>query len=139
MLADEAFAEVGIAGLHKRAGRPFHWRQERRSPRAGAVRALFAANHIPDGDRMLRAMLAESTHAKVVCGKAAEPYRFSITQWRSAAGAAGGLSAAEPLIRVARQQCQSQPWPGNNGPHVCTVELAEVIWRLSWRLMIRSV
>jgi hypothetical protein len=29
-------------------------------------------------------------HAKVVCGKSAEPYRFSITQWRSAVGAAGG-------------------------------------------------
>jgi hypothetical protein len=89
--ADEVFVEVGIAWVHTCAGRLLHWCHEGPSPRVGAVPALFAASHIPDGDRMLSAMLAESIHAKVVCGKSGEPYRFSITQLRSAAGAAAAF------------------------------------------------
>jgi hypothetical protein len=135
MLADEDFADVGIAGEFECAGRLFHWRRERRSPRESAIRALFAIGHMPHGDRMLKAMLAEATFAKVICGTSAVPQRFAIAEWRLASEAAGGLSVAEPLIRAARQQCQNQPGPGNNAPHVCEAELAEVIRVLSGRLV----
>src|SRR5262249_40211355 len=66
MVADETFVEVGIAGVYECGGRLFHWRRERRSPRAGAIHALFAAGRIPEGDRMIRAMLAQSTHPKIL-------------------------------------------------------------------------
>lgn len=133
MLTDEAFAEVGILGEYECEGRLFHWRQERRSPRAGAIRALFAMGRIPDGDRMLKAMLAESMHAQVLCGKSAAAHRFTIAQWGLAVDAAGGLSMADPLIHVTQQHCQSQPWPGNNAPYVCAAEISEVIRQLSGR------
>ena len=131
MLADEAFAEVGFAGRFACEGRLFHWRKERRSPRAGAIEALSAAGRIPEGDRMLNAMLAEAVHTKASCGKAAVPSAFAIALWRAAGDAAGGFSAVEPRIRAVRQQCQNQPWPG----HVCAIELAEVIRQLSGRLV----
>jgi hypothetical protein len=135
MLADEDFADVGITGEFECEGRLFHWRRERRSPRESAVRALFAIGHVPDGDRMLKAMLAEAMFAKVVCGTSAVPQRFAIAEWRLASEAAGGLAIAEPLIRATRLQCQTQPWPGNNAAHVCEAELAEVVRVLSGRLV----
>ena len=135
MLADETFVEVGIAGVYECGGRLFHWRRERRSPRAGAIHALFAAGRIPEGDRMIRAMLAQSTHPKILCGELAEPHRFPIAQWRLAADAAGGLSAADPSIRAVQQQCRLQLWPGNNAAQVCAAELSEIIRQLSGRLV----
>jgi hypothetical protein len=134
MLAEEASAEVGIAGPCECGGRLVHWRHERRSARASAIRALFAIERVPEGDCMLAAMLAEALHAHAICGKAAEPLRFTIAQWRLAADAAGGLAVAEPRIRAARQQCQNMPWPGHSGPHVCEAELAKVIRVLSGQL-----
>jgi len=131
MLADEGFAEVGIAGTYACEGRLYHWRQERRSPRAGAIEALFAAGWIPEGDRMLEAMLAEAVHAKVTCGRCAVPRAFAIPLWQAAVDTAGGFSALEPRMRAVRQQCQSQPWPG----YVCATGLAEVIRQLSGRLV----
>ena len=68
MLADEDFAELGIAGEFKCEGRVFHWRRERRSPRAHAIQALFAVGRIPNSDRMLKAMLAEATLRKSSAG-----------------------------------------------------------------------
>jgi HEAT repeat protein len=135
MLADEDFTDVGIVGEFECEGRLFHWRRERRSPRESAIRALFAIGHVPRGDGMLKAMLAEATFAKVVCGTFAVPRRFAIAEWRLASEAVGGLSVADPLIRATRQQCQNQPWPGNNAAHVCEAELAEVIRVLSGRLV----
>jgi HEAT repeats len=134
MLDEEAFAEIGIGGSYECGERLVHWRHERRSPRAGAVRALFAIGRVPRDDRALTAMLAEAMHAHAICGKSAEPPRFTIAQWRLAADAAGGLALAEPRIRAARQQCLREPWPGHSGPHVCEAELAEVIRVLSGRL-----
>jgi hypothetical protein len=84
---------------------------------------------------MLKAMLAEATFAKVVCGKSAAPQRFALAQWRIASEAAGGLSVADPLIRATRQQCQEQLSVDNNGPYVCTAELVEVIRILSGRVV----
>jgi hypothetical protein len=135
MLEDEAFAEVGIAGAFECGGRLFHWRQERRSPRASAIRALFAIGWMPAGDYMLKAMLAEAAFAKVTCGAAAEPQHFTIAQWRMASEAAGGLAIAEPLIRATRQQCRHEFWQGNSRFNVCEAELAEVIRILSGRLL----
>jgi hypothetical protein len=135
LLTDEACVEVGIRGVYDCAGRLLHWRQERRAPRAAAVRALFALGRIPAGDRLLRAMLAEAQHAQVLCGKTAAPCRFPIAQWRRAVDAAGGLAIADPLIRAARQQCQGQSLQGSHAPHVCATELAEVIRQLSGRLV----
>jgi len=135
MLADEAFAEIGIPGEYECGGLLFHWRLECRSPRASAISALFAAGRIPEGDRMIRAMLAQSTHPKIVCGELAEPHRFPIAQWRSAAAAAGGLSAAHSSIRAVQQQCQLQVWSGSNAAQVCAAELSEIIRQLSGRLV----
>ena len=131
VLADEAFAAVGIAGRYACGGRLFHWRQERRSPRAGAIAALFAAGWNPEGDRMLEAMLAEAVNAKITCGKFSVPRAFGIALWRAAVDAAGGLSVAEPRIRAVRQQCENQPWPGQ----ACATELAEIIRQRSGRLV----
>jgi HEAT repeats len=135
LLTDEGFAVVGIAGEFECEGRLFHWRQERRSPRAGAIRVVFATGRLPEGDRMLNAMLGESMHAKVLCAKSAAPDRFPMALWRKAVHAAGGLPTADSRIRSARQHCQGQPWQGNNAPHVCAAELAEVIRQLSGRLV----
>lgn len=135
LLADEAFAVVGIAGEYACEGRLAHWRQERRSPRAGAIQALHAAGRLPEGDRLLHALLAESQHAKVLCANLAVPYRFPMALWRRAVDAAGGLATADPQIRSARQRCQGQPWQGNNAPQVCAADLAEVIRHLSGRLV----
>jgi len=134
MLDDEAFVEIGIAGPFECGGRLVHWRHERRSPRRAAVHALFAVGHMPPGDRMLAAVLAEAVHAQAICNSLAEPPRFTVAQWRSAVEAAGGLMIAEPRIRAARQRCLCEPWPGHAGPQVCEAELAGLIRVLSGRL-----
>jgi hypothetical protein len=135
MLIDEDFAEVGIVGEFTCGGRLFHWRRERRSPRAGAIQALFAIGWKPDNDQILIAMLAEAQLATIVCGESVEPHRFPIDQWRMASQAAGGYSVADALIRTARQQCQNQLQADNNAPSFCAAELSEVIRVLSGRLV----
>jgi len=131
---EEDFAEVGIVGEFTCEGRLFHWRRERRSPRAGAIQALFAIGWKPYDDQILRAMLAEATLAKIVCGESVEPYRFPIARWRMASEAAGGYPIADPLIRAVQQQCLNQLHAGN-APHVCAAELSEIIRVLSGRLV----
>jgi hypothetical protein len=133
MLADEEAAETGILGEYECGGRLFHWRRVRYAPRSGAARALFAAGHTPEGDRLFNAMLTESMHTEVVCGDAAVPARFVIGQWRIAIEAAGGLCKVDPLLRAAQQRCQMQ-WGGSKTPHACADELADVIRQLSGRL-----
>ncbi|MBO0757222.1 MAG: HEAT repeat domain-containing protein, partial [Bradyrhizobiaceae bacterium] len=135
MLTDEAFAEIGISGEYECEGRLFHWRQERRSPRASAITALFAIGWVPAGDAMLKAMLAESMRAKILCGKSAVACRFTFAQWQQAVDAAGGYSVVGPLIHSARQQVRNERYAGHNGPHACAAELSEVIRRLSGRLV----
>lgn len=134
MLMEEDFAEVGIVGEFTCEGRLFHWRRERRSPRAGAIQALFAIGWKPYDDQILRAMLAEATLAKIVCGESVEPHRFPIARWRMASEAAGGYPIADPLIRAVQQQCLNQLHAGN-APHVCAAELSEIIRVLSGRLV----
>ena len=85
--------------------------------------------------RLLEAMLAEAMRAKVVCGRSAVPQRFATAGWRSAADVNGGLLAAEPLIRAAHQRCQSQPGSGDYVAFACAAELADVIRRLTGRLV----
>jgi HEAT repeat protein len=133
MLSDEAFADVGIAGEYLCAGRLYHWRRERRAPRAAAIRALRMPGRRTDGDRILKAMLGEATQARVVCANATVPQRFTIAQWFAAAQAAGGLSVAEPLIRASEQQCSRQD--GRRTVTACALELAEVSRHLSGRLL----
>jgi hypothetical protein len=138
MLVDELAAEVGIAGECPLEGRLYHWRQERRSPRQSALRALFAIGRNPEGDRTLRAMVAESMHAAIVCGNCAVPPRFSIGQWRMAVAAAGGLSVADPIIRAARQDCRARAWSGDDtdrAAFVAEAELTKIIGQLSGRLV----
>jgi HEAT repeat protein len=138
LLADDAVAAVGISGLVELEGRLYHWREERRCPREAALRALFTLGWVPPGDRMLRAMLAESTRTAVLFGGKALPHCFTLAQWRSAVAAAGGLAVADPMIRTARQQCRNQAWSGNKPDPVvyaAEAELAEVIRHLSGRLV----
>jgi HEAT repeat protein len=135
LLTDEAGAEVGITGPYEFDGQLYHWRQERRSPRAAAIRALFRFGWIPEGEGLLKAMIAETMHAAVICGGSAAPHRFSIAQWRRAVAAAGGLSLADPLLRTARQQCLQARCGSNTLPGAMEseAELAEVIRQLSGR------
>ena len=111
------------------------WRRERRCPRDAAVRALFAIGRVPEDDRMLTAMVAESMHAAVICGRHALPHRFTMAQWRGAVAAAGGLAVADPLIRAARQHCRNQGNDPDDSAHACEAELTEVIRQLSGRLV----
>ena len=131
MLDDDTVADIGISGEHVCAERLFHWRRERRSPRAGALLALQAMNWRPDDERMLKAMLAEAIHPKVICGRTAEPIRFALAQWRRAVHGAGQFSAADQLIRKARQHCLNAGLKA----YTCGVELARVIQWLSGRLV----
>jgi hypothetical protein len=135
LLSDEEFVEVGVEGRFECDDRLFHWRQERWSPRASAIRALFALGRIPPGDSMLKAMLATSMNARVICGRSAAPHRFAIGQWKEAVAAAGGHAVADARIRAARQQCRAQPWSGNNAPYICATELEEVVRQLSGRII----
>jgi HEAT repeat protein len=125
LLADEASVMVGVWGEVECEGRLYHWLQERRSPRAAAIRALFALAYVLNDQRMITAM----------CGDKAIPCRFTLSQWRSAVERAGGLVVCDPLLRTVHQRCQGKRWPGNNGPYVCASELAEVIRFLSGRLV----
>jgi hypothetical protein len=135
LLADEASLMVGVSGEFECEGRLYHWRLERRSPRAAAVRALFAMAYVPTDNRMFKAMLGEAAHPTTICGEKAIPCRFPISQWRTAIVGAGGMAVCEVLIRTAQQRCEAQPWPGNNGPYVCASELAKVIRVLAGRLV----
>jgi hypothetical protein len=83
-------------------------------------------------------MIAESTHAAVIGGGTAAPHRFGIDRWRVAVAAAGGLSVADPLLRAARQDCRARAWSGDDADgsgFACEAELAEVVRRLSGRLV----
>jgi HEAT repeat protein len=131
MLDDDAVADIGISGEHVCAERLFHWRRERRSPRAGALLALQAMNWPPGDERMLKAMLAEAIHPKVLCGRTAEPIRFPLAQWRRAVHGVSQFSAADQLIRKARQHCLNAGMEA----YACGVELARVIQWLSGRLV----
>jgi hypothetical protein len=138
LLADEAFAEVGVTGRHECDGRLYHWHRARRSPRAAAIRALFALGHVPRGDRMLNAMLAESARAATVCGDRGTPERFTPAQWDAAVGAAGGFAAAEQRVRTARQAARNTGWSGEDADRVAfssASELEDVIRRLSGQLV----
>jgi HEAT repeat protein len=66
LLDDDEFAEAGVLGEFECKARLFHWRKERRSPRAAAIRALFALGQIPPGSRMLTAMLTASKQAAAI-------------------------------------------------------------------------
>jgi hypothetical protein len=137
-LADERDAVVGIAGRFEFDGRLYHWHQERRSPRARAIRALFDLGRVPPGLVMLRAMLAAARQSAVVCGRHAAPFRFEYAQWQAAVVAAGGLPVAEPAIRAVRQECRTAAWQGENADtlaFVAEAELAEVIRQLSGRVV----
>jgi len=129
MLACEACAEVGIAGEYELSRRLYHWRRERRSPRAGAIRALLAVGWSARGDILLKAMLAEAILPRVLCVDRAALSKFAIAHWRLAVDAAGGLPAVDRLIRTVRLQCLRQ-----YATFVCAGELADVIRQLSGRL-----
>jgi len=135
LLADEASVMVGVWGELECESRLYHWRQDRRSPRAAAIRALFTMAYVLTDKRMFTAMLAEAVHPTTICGDKAIPCRFTLFQWHSAVDRAGGLVVCDPLIRTVHQRCQDQRWPGNIGPYVCASELAEVIRFLSGRLV----
>ena len=139
LLDDEAPTEVGIAGRFEFRGRIHHWHLRRRCPRAEAIRALSHLGRVPDGDRMLRALIAESQHAEVVCARReTAPHRFGIAAWRAASTAAGGPSVADPLIRTARRRCLERahsPEDADGVASACEAELDEVIRRLSGRLV----
>jgi hypothetical protein len=137
-LADDTFTVVGFNHRFETDGRIYHWRQERRCPREAALRALFSRGPLPPGGRVLAALIAESTHAAVLCGDVAIPHRFPIHHWRWAVDLAGGLAVADPLIRAARQRCRAEAQgKGSDGKAAlaCELELAEVIRQLSGRLI----
>jgi HEAT repeat protein len=135
LLTDEAAVEVGISGLFELDGRVCHWRRERRSPRASALNALLVMDCVPRGERSLRAMLAESTHAALITAHRAVPHRFPIQHWRRAASAAGGLAIAEPQIRACRQRCRELGWSGDSSAFAAQSELAVIVRQLSGRLI----
>jgi hypothetical protein len=135
MLTDEAAVDVGVPGQFESEGRIYYWHRERRSPRASALRALFAIDWIPTGDLVLKAMLAESLHPWIVWAERAVPRRFSIGEWRQAASAAGGLAVAEPQIRAARQQSRDRHWSGDIYASAAEQELAGIIRQISGRLV----
>jgi hypothetical protein len=138
LLADDGFADVGVMGPHVCDGRLYHWHRARRSPRAAAIRALFALGHVPPGDRMLTAMLAESVRAATVCGERGTAGRFTAAQWDAAVGAAGGFAAAEQQVRTARRVARNTGWSGEEEDKVAfsaTSELDEVTRRLSGQLV----
>jgi D-alanine-D-alanine ligase-like ATP-grasp enzyme len=136
LLGEAAFVDVGVAGESVCGGRLYHWRRERRSPRAAAIDAVFAIGEIAHDDGLLQAMLAEAAIPRAIYGAAAAARCYDIDRWRLAADAAGG-AVAEPVIRAVRQRCLAQPRPddGADGPAVCAAELAEVIRQLSGRHM----
>lgn len=138
LLTDESFTEVGVAGKYECNGRLYHWHRARRSPRSAAIRALFALEHVPQDDRLLNAMLEESTRATAVCADQGVPEQFTPAQWDAAVEAAGGFAAAEPRIRAARQVAQRTVWSDEDPDRVafaCSTELEAVIRRLSGRLV----
>ena len=138
LLTDEAFAEVGVTARCECDGRLYHWHRARRSPRAAAGCSLFALGHVPRGDRLLDAMLAESAKAATVCGGRGVPERYTPAQWGAAVEAAGGFAGAERRLRAARQVARATGWAGDDSDRVafaCSSELDDVIRRLSGRLV----
>jgi HEAT repeat protein len=135
LLTDETAVDVAVPGPFESEGRLYHWHRERRSPRASAIRALFAIDCIPNRDKVLAAMLAESMCPWMVMAGGAVPRRFSIDEWRQAASAAGGLAIAEPQIRAARQQCRERHWSGDTSAFAAEQELAGIIRQISGRLV----
>ena len=135
MLQDDAVAEVGIPEEYECKGRLFHWRVERWSARAAAIRALFATGTVPPGALMLEAMLAEASQAHIECGETALPTVFRLDEWKQAAEAAGGLAEGLPKVRATWQRCQGSPWQGTSSPYVCAAALADVIRQLDGRLI----
>ena len=135
MLADAVAAEVGIAENFQCEEQLYHWRRERRCPRDAAVRALFAIGRVPEDNRMLTAMVAESMHAAIICGTHTLPHRFTMAQWQGAVAAAGGLAVADPVIRAARQQWRNQENDPDDAADACESELKDVIRQLSGRLV----
>jgi hypothetical protein len=138
LLSDDASAEVGVAGHFELRGRLYHWRLVRQQPRIAAVRSLFQLGYLPKDDRLFNAMLAASLHVETVCGQSSSPPRFSISQWRTAGLAAGGLDFAEVRIRAARRDCFHRAWQKDRGDptaFACEVELAEIVRQISGRLV----
>ena len=127
--------EVGVSGQFKCEARICHWRQERRSPRAFAIRALLVIDRVPRGPQFLMVMLAESAHASIVIAQGAVPYRFPIEDWRRAASAAGELAAAEAQVRAVRQRCRELGWSGDRSAFAAELELAGIVRQLSGRLL----
>ena len=102
LLADEAFAAVGVTGRHECEGRLYHWHRARRSPRAAASRPSPAhglANDHLDSSRSSSASRVLSPSGRTP----SRPRSYSIT---------GGLNspalAAHPEL--------SQPAPGTISP-----------------------
>ncbi len=150
MLDDEASAEVGQSGVFEIDGhvdhwlldgaaggevarhrwfeqgsRIHHWQRRRWSPRVEAIRALTRLGRVPEGHRMLRALIAESRHLEIVSARHAKrPHHFVIETWRAAVVAVGGISDGGPAIRAARLWAEA----------VCKIELDRVIRRLEARL-----
>jgi HEAT repeat protein len=135
LMSDEAAVDVGVPGPFEFEGRVSHWRRERRSPRASALRALFVLDSVPQGELFLRAMLAETEHAALVIAQQTVPCRFPIGQWRRAVSAAGGLAIAEPQLRTFGQSCREHGWSGKHSAFAAESELAVVIRQLSGRLI----
>lgn len=138
IVASNEAVRFGRLGEFELEGRLYHWRQVRRSARVAAIQAYQSLGRIPEGDGLLRAMLAESMQESVVCGDRVAPQRFPIAQWRTAVVAAGGQAFADPLIRATRQLCRRHAWTGDISDQIAFAadrELAEVIRRLSGRLV----
>src|SRR5262249_24781974 len=112
LLSDPIHVDVGIEEPYWQAGRLYHWRRQRRSPRAAAVQVLLSAVGLPmDGQLLLEIMLAEAVEARLLCGMTAVPQRFTLEEWRVAAEAAGGFAAVEPRMRSVQQRCQAAASP----------------------------
>jgi hypothetical protein len=137
LLTDEEVATVGIVGRVELHGRLHHWHQQWWSPRVSAIQVLLQFGKAPEGEQVLRAMVAESKRPAMICSSTA-PHQFSIAQWRQAVTLAGGLAVADPIIRSARQQCLNQRCSKDgldNSASAAEAELAEVIRQLSGRLL----
>jgi hypothetical protein len=138
LLTDEEAAAVGVVGRVELHGRLYHWHQQWWSPRVSAIRALYQFGKAPEGEQLLRAMVAESKRPGMICSSYTAPHQFSIAQWQQAVTLAGGLAVGDPIICSARQQCLNQRYSKDdvdNSASAAEAELAEVIRQLSGRLL----
>jgi HEAT repeat protein len=136
-LRDDASVEVGVAGPFEFEGEVYHWRRERRSPRAAAIRALHHLGWVPEGDGLLTAMIAEMVRPALDCAGDAAPQEFCGDLWDRAVAAVGHASA-DLAIRAARQrwlQARSQGTADPISAMRCEMALEKVIRRLSGRLV----